>query len=74
MRSGFAMILLSFGIVCLAAGMVVFILSALGNRFGTPHPTAVPLMLGFIVAGVVLLGGSLALRRSNSSSTPKVST
>jgi hypothetical protein len=66
MRSGFAMVLFSFGLLCFGWGFVVLVLGTLGGHFGTPHPKALPITMISFVAAAILIGGSIFLNRSAS--------
>lgn len=63
MRSGFAMILFSLGLVALAFGSVLLTLGLIGGYFGTPHPSAYVVAPAFILGGAVLVGGSIFFNR-----------
>jgi hypothetical protein len=64
MRSGFAMLLFSFGLVALGFGVTFLILGALGSHYGTPHELAPLLTIVSLILGAVLVGGSIAMNRS----------
>jgi hypothetical protein len=64
MRSGFAMLLFSLGLVALGFGVTFLILGSLGSHYGTPHEMAPMLTIVSIVIGAILVGGSIAMNRS----------
>ena len=64
MRSGVATTLVSFGTIFLAFGVVFLVIGLLGARHGSPHEMAGPLALGLFVAGGILAGAGVLLRRS----------
>jgi hypothetical protein len=62
MRSGLAMVLLSFGVIFLALAITTGIIETLGAHYGTPHSAAIPLGLGSLVIGAVLYGAGYVMR------------
>ena len=68
MRSGFAMLLFSLGLVALGFGVSFLILGVLGSHYGTPHELAPMLTIIALVLGAVLVGGSIAMNRSGKGS------